>query len=232
MDAATIIRDFTAKGVRLAPTDHGTISITPRSRLTDADRDLLRKHKADVLAELQKVNLVNMVNIDSGHLPPARIVHDPQAKFIDPLAEARTLLTVMRRVGLRVRLTSGDQLRMGPDRGWDDVPGFEGMPDLTPSEHGVILHRLMNLAQEAPAPAVESYPSTTPAEKMQHRQDMTPSRASCGTCLHFLPDIINPAQGVGRCGVTGAGPPSGGSGYKACYPMAPRTCHSYEGNET
>jgi len=116
MDAATIIRDFAAKGVQLAPTDHGTISITPRSRLTDADRDLLRKHKADVLAELQKVNLVNMVNIDSGHLPPARIVHDQEPKFTDPLAEARTLLTVMRRVGLRVRLTSGDQLRIGPDR--------------------------------------------------------------------------------------------------------------------
>ena len=116
MDAATIIRDFTAKGVQLAPTDHGTISITPRSRLTDADRDLLRKHKDDVLAELQKMNLVNMVNIDSGLLPPARIVHAPEATFIDPLAEARTLLGVMRKVGLRVRLTSDDQLRIGPDR--------------------------------------------------------------------------------------------------------------------
>jgi hypothetical protein len=114
MDAATIIRDFTAKGVQLAPTDRGTISITPRSRLTDADRDLLRKHKADVLAELQKVNLVNMVNIDSGHLPPARIVHIPEATFIDPLGEARTLLSVMRKVGLLVRLTSDDQLRIGP----------------------------------------------------------------------------------------------------------------------
>ncbi|MHB8354831.1 MAG: hypothetical protein ACYDCF_10420 [Burkholderiales bacterium] len=114
MDAATIIRDFTAKGVQLAPTDHGTISITPRSRLTDADRDLLRKHKADVLAELQKVNLVNMVNIDSGHLPLARIVHTPEVKFIDPPGEARTLLSVMRKVGLLVRLTSDDQLRIGP----------------------------------------------------------------------------------------------------------------------
>lgn len=100
MDAATIIRDFTAKGVQLAPTDHGTISITPRSRLTDADRDLLRKHKAEVLAELQSVN---MVNIDSGHLPTARIVHGPEPKFTVPLDEARTLLSVMRKVGLRVR---------------------------------------------------------------------------------------------------------------------------------
>ena len=58
MDAATILRDFTAKGVQLAPTDHGTISITPRSRLTDADRDLLRNHKADVLAELHNMNIM------------------------------------------------------------------------------------------------------------------------------------------------------------------------------
>ncbi len=114
MDAATIIRDFTANGVQLAPTDHGTISITPRSRLTDADRDLLRKHKADVLAELQSMNIMNFMNIDSGLLPPARIVHSPEPKFTDPLAEAKTLLSVMRRVGLRVRLTSDDQLRIGP----------------------------------------------------------------------------------------------------------------------
>ena len=114
MDAATIIRDFTAKGVQLAPTERGTISITPRSRLTDADRDLLRKHKADVLAELCNVNIVNMVNIDSGLLPPARIVHAPEVKFIGSLGEARTLLGVMRKVGLRVRLPSDDQLRIGP----------------------------------------------------------------------------------------------------------------------
>ena len=82
--------------------------------------------------------------------------------------------------------------------------------------------------------AAESTPAvnTIPATPMQHSAAMAPSRVSCGTCLHFLPDTINPAQGVGHCGVTGAGPPSGGSGYKACYPMAPRTCPSYEGNET
>ena len=88
------------------------------------------------------------------------------------------------------------------------------------------------LAAES-APAVESTIDATPAEKMQHRADMTPSRVSCGTCLHFVPDSINPAQGVGRCEVTGAGPPSVASGdYAACYPLAPRTCPSYEGNET
>ena len=91
MDASEIIRDLTAKGVQLAPTDHGTISITPRSRLTDADRDLLRNHKADVLAELHNMNIMNLMNIDSGHLPPARIVHIPEATFTDAYASEKRL---------------------------------------------------------------------------------------------------------------------------------------------
>jgi len=103
--------------------------------------------------------------------------------------------------------------------------GFEETPDLTPSEHGALHH------PQSPTPA-QSTTAATPALSVQPEPDMTPSRVSCGTCLHFLPDTIHPAQGVGRCGVTGAGPPSGGSGYKACYPMAPRTCPSYERNET
>ena len=57
----------------------------------------------------------------------------------------------------------------------------------------------------------------TPAAPMQHRADMAPSRVACGDCLHFLPDTVNPPQGVGRCGVTGTGPPSVEHGdYAAC----------------
>ena len=59
--------------------------------------------------------------------------------------------------------------------------------------------------------------------------DLTPSRVLCGTCLHFLPDPINRAQGIGRCEITETGlPPSGGTGYRACYPMAPRTCPDFK----
>ena len=88
------------------------------------------------------------------------------------------------------------------------------------------------LAAEA-APAIESTTDATPAASVQHRARKGPSRTSCGTCLHFLPDTIHPAQGVGRCSLTGAGPPSVASGdYAACYPLAPRTCPSYERNET
>lgn len=72
---------------------------------------------------------------------------------------------------------------------------------------------------------------TTPATTMQPEPRKQPQRVSCGTCLRFLPDTINPAQGVGTCSLTGAGPPSGGSGYRACFPLAPRKCPSYEGIE-
>ncbi len=43
------------------------------------------------------------------------------------------------------RLAIQTEDSLPPDRGWDDIAGFEGMPDLTPSEHGVILRRLMDL---------------------------------------------------------------------------------------
>ena len=41
---------------------------------------------------------------------------------------------------------------MIPDRGFDDIAGFDGLPDLTAEQHGAILHRLMYPAQESPAP--------------------------------------------------------------------------------
>lgn len=76
---------------------------------------------------------------------------------------------------------------------------------------------------------VRSTTDTTPAATMQHRADMAPSRLSCGTCLHFVPDTINPAQGVGTCKITGAGPPSAEHGdYRACYPLAKRYCDTHE----
>ena len=137
---------------------------------------------------------------------------------VSNMVEAITLLAVMRKVGLHVRLEAG-QLRVGP----------QAM--LTPYDVAYIKElkpALIAILAAESAPAVESYPCPTPAEKMQHGPDMAPSRVSCGTCLRFLPDTINPAEGVGTCSLTGAGPPSGGSGYLACFPLAPRTCPSYE----
>ena len=94
---------------------------------------------------------------------------------------------------------------MTPDRGFDDVPGFEGMPDLTPSEHGAILHRLMNPPQESPAPAT----------------------VTCGSCAEFEPG--NTPLGIGLCSRTANGlPPVASRGYGACFPIAPRSCPDYK----
>lgn len=74
---------------------------------------------------------------------------------------------------------------------------------------------------------------TTPAEKMQHRANMAPSRVTCGDCLHFMPGQPLPGESLGACSLTMTGlPPAGGSGHGAPYPTAPRACPSYERNET
>ena len=138
----------------------------------------------------------------------------------NPMVEAVTLLAVMREVGLHVRLDDGGQLRVGPPSMlWPyDV---EYIKELKPA--------LVSLLAAEAAPAVRSTTDLTQTPSVRPGQDM----AHCGACSRFLPDTINPAQGVGRCGITGTGPPSGGSGYEACYPLAPRQCPSYEqGTET
>lgn len=140
---------------------------------------------------------------------------------VSNMAEAVTLLAVMRKIGLHVRLDDGGQLRVGPQAMlWPcDV---EYIKEMKPALVSLLAAEQSGMGTD-----------TTPATTMQHRPNITPSRVCCGACSHFLPDTINPAQGVGRCGVTGTGPPPGGSGYSACYPLAPRQCPSYElRNET
>ena len=93
---------------------------------------------------------------------------------------------------------------------------------------GIREHKAALLALLA-VPTVESYPSPTRTEKVPPRANMAPSRVSCGTCLHFLPGQPIPGQSLGRCGVTGAGPPSAEHGdYRACYPMAERYCDNHK----
>ena len=128
------------------------------------------------------------------------------------------------------RLAIQSEDRLPPDRGFDDIAGFEGMPDLTPSEHGVILHRLMYPAQESPAPAK----STTDAAitpTMQHRPAMpsqsAPATVTCGTCAEFEPGKT--PLGIGRCSRTANGlPPVASRGYGACFPIAPRYCPDHK----
>lgn len=92
----------------------------------------------------------------------------------NPMAEAVTLLAVMRKVGLHVRLEAG-QLRVGPQTmlaSYDVAYIKELKPAL-----------ITILAAEA-APAVESTTEATPAPTMQHRADMAPSCTPCGESLH------------------------------------------------
>ncbi|OCX70056.1 hypothetical protein A6M27_12055 [Acidithiobacillus thiooxidans] len=126
--------------------------------------------------------------------------------------------------------TLAETTPMTPDRGWDDVRGFEGMPDLTPSEHGAILHRLMNPAQESPPPAKGTTDATT-TSTMQHKPAMPPQSApatiTCGSCAEFEPGKTQ--LGIGRCSRTANGlPPVASRGYGACFPIAPRYCPDYK----
>jgi len=128
--------------------------------------------------------------------------------------------------------TLAETTPMTPDRGFDDIAGFEGMPDLTPSEHGAILHRLMNLAQESPAPA-KSTTDATITPTMQHRPAMPPQSApatvTCGSCVRFQAGTT--ALGIGVCLATTNGlPPKDQRGYGAAFPMAPRRCPEYAGS--
>ena len=249
MDAATIIRDFTAKGVQLAPTDHGTISITPRSRLTDADRDLLRKHKAEVLAELQSVNVVNIVNIDSGLLPPARIVHETEPKFTDDYDTLERLAT-----------QEESEQPMDPDpTGTAGVLGFDDCIPITDAERFALNLRLMNPAQESTETA-KSHPSTTTSTSVQpaplrHSGPMVPalekgmsgetivrgfrlatphpvpqtapSTVTCASCAELEPG--REPNSLGRCARTADGlPPVASRGYGCCFPHAPRFCSDYK----
>ena len=130
------------------------------------------------------------------------------------------------------------------------VPGFEGMPDLTPAEHGAILQRLTNPAQGAPAPAPQSPlrhsgPMIPVLEKDRHGETVVrgfrradppiprldankaPARVTCGQCGEFEPGLE--PESLGRCSRTADGlPPVASRGYGVCFPHAPRTCPDYK----
>ncbi len=103
------------------------------------------------------------------------------------------------------------------------VPGFAGMPDLTAAQHGAILHRLMNPAQEPPATA-KSYSFNTPPAPMPPRASVAlPERVTCASCAEFTPG--REPNSLGQCSRTANGlPPIASRGYGACFPHAPRTC--------
>ena len=139
---------------------------------------------------------------------------------------------------------------MTPDRGFDDVPGFAGLPDLTPSEHGAILARLelqgTTCATAAPTMQPESVTGPYGAGVVTDHPDgsMTirylpdmkinrppapppaPATVTCGSCAEF--ESGKTPLGIGMCSRTLDGlPPIASRGYGACYPDAPRRCPDF-----
>ena len=71
------------------------------------------------------------------------------------------------------------------------------------------------------APTMQPEPSMAPQS--------APATVFCGQCSRFLPDTINPGQGIGICSVTSNGmPPKEQRGYLAAYPMAPRLWRDFD----
>ncbi|MBN6739965.1 hypothetical protein JKG47_05335 [Acidithiobacillus sp. MC6.1] len=133
-----------------------------------------------------------------------------------------SLLAEKLRTGGFTLTAEGSRLRVAPA----DLLSDELREEIR--QHRAALLSLV--ANEAPesAPAVRSTTDLTPPPSVRPEQDMATQRASCGQCLHFLPDTINPAQGVGTCKATTTGLPPPGNGYRAAFPRAPRTCPSYQ----
>ncbi|MBU2755310.1 hypothetical protein HFU84_12165 [Acidithiobacillus sp. CV18-2] len=131
------------------------------------------------------------------------------------------LVAELRGRGLTLNVESG-RLRVAPaDRLTNELRA-------SIREHKEALLSLV--ANKAPQAALggERYIRTTTTEKTAPAQDMAAQRVTCGQCQHFNRDTINPSQGMGLCTLTKAGlPPSGGTGYRACYPMAQRACHDF-----
>ena len=181
----------------------------------------LRLHKTEVLAELQKCEHVNVVNMDSGLYPPD--ANSPQ-----PEDDVHT-----DDYAIEERLAIQTEDSLPPDRGFDDVPGFEGMPDLTPAQHGAILHRLMYPPPQAPAPA-KSTTDVTVATTMQPAPSIAPQSApatvSCGQCVRFQPGTTKMSIGSCLATVTGQSPAGNRGDYRAAFPMAPRRCPEYAGS--
>lgn len=98
------------------------------------------------------------------------------------------------------------------------VRGFEGLPDLTPAQHGVIQRRLMGM-DTTPPPAARPGAPTAPQS--------APATVTCSACAEFTPG--REPEGLGRCSRTADGlPPIASRGYGVCFPHAPRTCPDFK----
>lgn len=174
---------------------------------------LLKEYKAGLLAELPKREHGECCEHGLRLIPPGE--NTPQSEddvHREPCA------TAVERLAIQWESTQPREPDPAP------VLGFDGMPDLTPAQHGAIQARLMN-------PAVGEHhklmPPAPPAQAMAPQS--APATVRCRDCARWTPGQTT--EGIGRCTASGNGlPPPGGSGYNAPYPNAPRRCPEYLGS--
>lgn len=91
-----------------------------------------------------------------------------------------------------------------------EIPGFEGLPDLTPAQHGEIQRRLMGYG---PIPPESGGSVHIPVH-------------FSGECALLPPGSTR--HGIGRCAITKSErAPKGGTGYAHAYETAPRVCNRF-----
>lgn len=76
-------------------------------------------------------------------------------------------------------------------------------------------------AEYAHYPDAEAVASLRHLAECRECRDRQCRPVSCATCAHYLPDVLNPEAGMGRCaeGYGGDGPPT--------FPHAPRHCQAW-----
>ncbi|MBU2833264.1 hypothetical protein [Acidithiobacillus ferriphilus] len=185
----------------------------------------LRLHKTEVLAELQKCEHVNVVNMDSGLYPPDANspqpeddVHTDGYAIEERLAIQEESAEVSTTPDKPV-LTLEEQAEAVLDRYGADWQ--RGVDDLRIVAKNHVLAALVEkMGIDATQPA-----------RVDSGQDMPlPERVTCGQCVRFQQGPQPLA--IGRCLATVTGqPPAGNRGdYRAAFPMAPRSCPEFLGS--
>jgi hypothetical protein len=107
-----LVAELRAAGLTLSA-HGGKLKAGPADLLTDELRQSIKDRRAEILSILaaEPTPAVNTI-------PATPMQHSaalaPQSEFSTPEVMAETLLTTMRQIGLRVRLTAQGELRIGP----------------------------------------------------------------------------------------------------------------------
>lgn len=87
MTAAALVQDLRTRGFKLQAAD-GRLVVTPASRLTDADRELIKRHRDELLALANPANAAN--GLDSQGLGAGeRLANDGERHVDQPDAAPR-----------------------------------------------------------------------------------------------------------------------------------------------